>query len=155
MNQEDPRIEHAKITVNTIIGADTFLDLRKRTKEDEEREKFIKLITQLEQAYTRSVLLDKDFSINLVKYDEEFYEMIDSLLLLHYGKTATDFILFYVYDRINDDGTMNYLQDSNGTAVAINNPSQLWDVINLVRNPSPKPRARTQDKTPAREKKKR
>lgn len=151
MNPKDPRIEHSRKVISEIINADAFSKVRKKTQEDIEREKFINLVLRLEQAYMRSVLLDKDFAIDLVKYDEEFYAIIDDLLLIHYGKNAADFIIFYVYDRINDDGTINSLEGPGGFHYQLNNPMDLWEIVQQVRNPLPKPRNRTTRKNTERQ----
>jgi hypothetical protein len=99
---------------------------------------FEKIIIALERANIRTALAGTEFKIDLSKYDETFYEVIDNLMLMHFGKQAAEVIFFYVYERINPDGSINELRDVNDNPIVLNNPSDLWDLINVIRNASSK-----------------
>lgn len=102
---------------------------KKKTSLDIERELFEKIIRSLETLNLRSSILAMDLDIDLVKYDEKFYEAIDNLLLLHFGKEISELIFFYVYDRIDEEGNIIYLKDEKGNDVILENTSDLWYLI--------------------------
>ena len=129
--------EHAKgvqQSIESIIGADTVLKRRKKTEDDISRDTFEKIIITLEQANVRSSIIGGDFKLDFTSYDETFYEIIDNLILMQFGKEASEVIFFYVYERINPDGTVNELADQDNNVVALNNPTDLWMLVNHIKN---------------------
>ena len=129
--------EHAKgvqQSIESIIGADTVLKRRKKTEDDINKDTFEKIIITLEQANVRSSIIGGDFKLDFTSYDETFYEIIDNLILMQFGKEASEVIFFYVYERINPDGTVNELADQDNNVVALNNPTDLWMLVNHIKN---------------------
>jgi hypothetical protein len=135
--------EHAKgvqQSIESIIGADTVLKRRKKTEDDISKDTFEKIIITLEQANVRSSIIGGDFKLDFTSYDETFYEIIDNLILMQFGKEASEVIFFYVYERINPDGTVNELADQDNQVVALNNPTDLWMLVNHIKNKTNKPK---------------
>jgi hypothetical protein len=135
--------EHAKgvqQSIESIIGANTVLKRRKKTEDDINRDTFEKIILTLEQANVRSSIIGGDFKLDFTSYDETFYEIIDNLILMQFGKEASEVIFFYVYERINPDGTVNELADQDNNVVALNNPTDLWMLVNHIKNKTNKPK---------------
>ena len=129
--------EHAKgvqQSIESIIGADTVLKRRKKTEDDISKDTFEKIIITLEQANVRSSIIGGDFKLDFTSYDETFYEIIDNLILMQFGKEASEVIFFYVYERINPDGTVNELADQDNQVVALNSPTDLWMLVNHIKN---------------------
>ena len=129
--------EHAKgvqQSIESIIGADTVLKRRKKTEDDISKDTFEKIIITLEQANVRSSIIGGDFKLDFTSYDETFYEIIDNLILMQFGKEASEVIFFYVYERISPDGSINELADQDNNVVALNNPTDLWMLVNHIKN---------------------
>jgi hypothetical protein len=135
----DEHNDKVKSTIETLIGASTTLKRRRKTEEDFNKEKFEIIIRTLEEVEVRSTLLEEDFNLGLQKYDDKFYIIIDNLLELYLGKEVMELVDFYLFGRINNDGTANEILDSQGNAIPLNNPSDLWDIIQFIKvNPSKK-----------------
>lgn len=49
-------------------------------------------------------------------------------------KEAAELIFFYIYERLNPDGSINELRDQNDVPVILNNPTELWDLVNIINN---------------------
>ena len=129
----DEHNDKVKSTIETIIGASTTLKRRRKTEEDFNKEKFEIIIRTLEEVEIRSSLLKEDFSLDLQKYDDKFYMIIDNLLELYLGKEAIGLIDFYLSGRVSEDGLENEVIDSTGNAIPLNTPSDLWDAIQLLK----------------------
>jgi len=129
----EDNIDDAKKSIDLILGSDTTLTRRKKTQTDVTRDLFNKVIINLEQANGRSFILENDFKLDLNKYDDIFYDAIDNLLVMHFGKEASEIIFFYVYERINPDGTINELRDMNDNPVILESPNDLWAIVNLIK----------------------
>ena len=138
MERGEQHAQGVKQTLETMIGTDLSLKRKKKSEHDLNRELFEKIIIALERANIRTALVGTEFDIDLSKYDETFYEVIDNLMVMQFGKQASEVIFFYVYERMNPDGSINELRDTNDTPIVLNNPTDLWDLINVIRNASSK-----------------
>jgi hypothetical protein len=121
-----------KRSIEDIIGTDTSIKVKKKSEDDFQREKFIKIITLLEETEVRGVLLGNDLQLDFSSYDEKFYTVIDNLLLMLFGKEACELIFFYLYDRINPDGTINELIDADDKVIVLTSPNELWELVKLT-----------------------
>lgn len=123
--------EEVKKSFEKIMGIDLSL---KRKKGDNKKEIFEQIILALDKINTREHLLIKDLNMDLSYHNILFYEVIDYLLHLNYGKESTELIFFYLYERTNPDGTANEFEIRNkeGELVPLNNPTDLWNAINYL-----------------------
>jgi hypothetical protein len=138
MERGEQHAQGVKQTLETMIGTDLSLKRKKKSEHDLNRELFEKIIIALERANIRTALVGTEFDIDLSKYDETFYEVIDNLMLMQFGKQAAEVIFFYVYERMNPDGSINELRDLNDIPIILNSPTDLWDLINVIKNASSK-----------------
>jgi len=78
--------------------------------------------------------MEKDFDIDLSKYEENFYQVIDSLILISFGKQVYELLSFYLYERWNPDGTQNgiVIEETN-EEMMIENAEELWQLIVKVK----------------------
>ena len=134
MSQPD-RNEELKRAFDALLNTSTSLKRKKKNTADRKREMFLQIVTLCEAVITREVLLAADFKLQLDGYNEDFYQIIDSLLLLYLGKDGFELISFYLYDRINPDGTINYLLDENQNEVKLETTEDLFNLLCKV-NPS-------------------
>lgn len=137
-NKGEQHAQGVKQTLEEMIGTDLSLKRKRQTEQNLNKELFEKIILALEKANVRSILVGTEFDIDLSKYDEMFYEVIDNLIVMSLGKAAAEVIFFYVYERMNPDGSINELRDINNNPMILNSPSDLWDLINVIKNASSK-----------------
>ena len=138
MEKGEQHAQGVKTTLETMIGTDLSLKSKKKSEHYLNKELFEKIIIALERTNIRTALVGTEFDVDLSKYDETFYEVIDNLMLMQFGKQAAEVIFFYVYERMNPDGTINELRDVNDNPIILNSPSELWDLINVIKNASSK-----------------
>ena len=132
-NRLPEEVEGIKQSLENILNADFKIKRKKRTELDIQRDLFFKIVLSLEKLNMRSNVLNIDLDIDLTKYDEVFYDTIDDLLLLHFRKDIAEIVFFYVYDRIDQDGNIIYLKDSNGNPVILDNVNDLWHLIKNIK----------------------
>ena len=133
INKLPEEVEGIKQSLENILNADFKIKRKKRTELDIQRDLFFKIVLSLEKLNMRSNVLNVDLDINLTKYDEVFYDTIDDLLLLHFGKNIAEIVFFYVYDRIDQEGNITYLNDSNDNPVILDNVNDLWNLIKNIK----------------------
>jgi hypothetical protein len=130
--------EGIKTSIESIIGSDTVLKRKKKTEDDINKESFEKIIQTMEEVQVRSTLLHAEFKLDLFDYEEKFYEVIDRLFTMHFGREAAEIIFFYIYERVNPDGTANQLADVDGNPISLESPSDLWTLANYLKEKNSK-----------------
>jgi len=136
--KKDPHAEGVKQSIESIIGTDTVLKRKKKSEDDLNRESFEKIIQTMEAIQVRTALMHSDLGLDYTSYDEKFYEVIDRLVNLYFGPEASEIIFYYIYERINPDGSVNELIDQDGNIVLLQSPSDLWLLVNHIKNKTKK-----------------
>jgi len=131
MENQDP-LKKLQDQMKNLIGTNSTVKRRKKTKEDTQRELFLTNIPLLEHVLVRGVMLDSDYGFNTIKYDEPFYQIIDSLIYMHFNEDAAELIMFYLYERVNPDGTLNFITDINGDEFLLENAEDLWTLVQQI-----------------------
>lgn len=132
---KDP-LDSLKKSLDQLLQADTSIKRKNKKSFDQKRDLFINIVNQIEFVTTQSYLLEKDFKIDLSKHEENFYQIIDSFILLSFGKEVYELLSFYFYERYNPDGTQNGLIiEETGEELFIESAAELWDLIVRV-NPN-------------------
>jgi hypothetical protein len=134
MENNENHVNGVKKSIDDILGTDTFLKRKKKSEDDINRERFEKIITTLEEVEVRGMILGNDLNLDFTGYDEKFYFVIDSLFHMHFGKEAAELIFFYLYDRINPDGTANGLQNDEGEIIELSSPTDLWYLLKAIQD---------------------
>lgn len=125
-----------KQSLDQLLQADTSIRRKNKKSFDQKRDLFINIINQFEYAVTKSYLLEKDYKIDMSKYEENFYQIIDSLVLLAFGKEVYELLNFYFYERHNPDGSENGLIiEETGEEIFIKDAIELLEIIVKV-NPT-------------------
>ncbi len=136
MKTPDDNIENIKNSLEKITNSKLSLSRKKITEDDKKRILFEKIITLLELVNNRTNLIYKDFGIDLSTIEERFYEIVDNLLEYSFDKSTKDLIYFYWFSRIDDDGNLIPLKDTNGNDVYLENIQTLWFFIKNDKSPA-------------------
>ena len=123
-----------KKSIEEIIGADTVMRNKRPSEDNIQQDKFEKTILALEAAEIKTTLLHTEFKMDFSDYNEHFYLAIDSLLELWLGKEVCELVFFYLYDRMNPDGTMNGLMDDENNEIILETPTDLWLLIKKIQS---------------------
>ena len=132
MDSNEQHADGIKKSIDEIIGVDTFLKRKKKTEDDQTRERFIKIIQALEEIEVRGMILGNDLALDFSSYDEKFYFVIDALFSIAFSKEACELIFFYIYERLNPDGTANNVEDLDGNMIPLSSPEDLWELVKLT-----------------------
>lgn len=118
-----------QLGVDSIIGTRSIIRRRKKSTSDKKRELFFNIINSIEELNVRQNIMYADLDLDFANYDEKFFTVIDMLVYMNFGKQCTDLIAFYLYERINPDGTMNALLLDDNQELILNNPYELWNLM--------------------------
>lgn len=129
-------LNEIQVAVNEILNVKSLVRGKKKTQTEKKRELFVTIINSLEQIINRQDLMYAELNLDLAKYDEAFLDVIDALIILHFGKEGGELISFYLWDRVTPEGEVNPLLDIDGREVYIETAEDLWNLLNLVTAPN-------------------
>lgn len=115
--------------VDAILNTKTIVRRRRRSASDKKKELFVAMVNALEEIRVRQALTYADLSLDFSSYDEKFFNAIDMLLHMCFGGKGADVIGFYLYDRLNNDGSINPLIVNGKHEIVLNNPYELWNFL--------------------------
>jgi hypothetical protein len=102
---------------NKLFNSPVIIRKKKRDQALKKKALFISLITQYEISLNKSVKLQEEYAIDLFDYEGTYYEIIDKLMLLMWGGDVYEIITYYLYERLNLDGSLNSIIETNEEGV--------------------------------------
>lgn len=121
--------KNVQSAVDSILNVSSIIKRKKRSNVDKKKEMFVQMINNLEQAISRSNIAYVDLEMDMSRYDEKFYVIIDILLYMGFGPQCSELLSYYLWDRILPDGSILPLFDENGNEITINSAYDLWDLV--------------------------
>ena len=115
------------------------LNLKKKGNPLEEKELFCEIIEVLEATVKRSNKLYKEHGLEFREYDENFLLVIDNLFFLKYGEWKTTIIVWYLWERMDEEGNIGELEyedldTGESKVVIVKCAEDLWNIIKEIEN---------------------
>lgn len=126
MEQELSEIQMA---INEILDIKSQVKRKRKTQSDKKRELFISIINSIEGLINRQNLMFADLQVDFTKYDDAFLDTIDALIVLHFGKEGAELIVYYLWDRLAPDGSVNPLLNEADEEIVLNTAEDLWNLL--------------------------
>lgn len=119
-----------KKALEDLLQANISLEHKSKSKSEEKKKLFLTFLNQTENALVKSTLLQEDFKIDMSRYEETFYQIVDSVILLAWGQEVYEIIYWYLYDRKTPDGEETYLIDNRTEEkIYIKNAEELYELL--------------------------
>ncbi len=115
--------------INELLNVKSLIRKKKKTQSDKKKELFISIVNAIEQVTNRQNLMYIDLQLDFTTYDESFLDIIDALIILHFGKEGAELIAYYLWDRVNPDGTINALLSEDGVEIILETVNDLWNLL--------------------------
>ena len=125
----DSEYKQIQLGIDSILNTKTYIRRKKKTQYDKKRELFNQVMNGIDELNNRQTIMYADLDLDFSKYDEKYFAIIDSLLYINFGKECTEVIGFYLYDRLNPDGSINPLIVNDSEELTITNPYDLWNLL--------------------------
>jgi hypothetical protein len=121
-----------KLAVDKILQTSSVIRRKKKNEAEKKRELFCSVINSIEELNIRGSLAFADLQLDMEKYDEKFFEVIDSLIYINFGKECAELIGFYLWNRVNQDGTINPIMTETEEEIFLESPYQLYDLLEKI-----------------------
>jgi hypothetical protein len=109
---------------------------KKRVKSSKiltELDMFIDVVNRLEKCWDKSNKIYETFKVNILEYEEDYFQIIEDLLLMKYGSWKTEIILWYAFGRKDSDGNVFPLimqpKGEEKKEVILNTPAELYSFL--------------------------
>ena len=96
---------------------------------DELKSDFVKLIDLFENVWKRQNDLLEVHGLDFTSYDENYFRLIEGFIHFCFENVAADAILFYIYSRKDEDGTLHPFLDSKGQEHKFETVDELWEFL--------------------------
>lgn len=127
-----------KKAVDQLLKINSTVKRKKKAYVDKQKDLFTGIIMALQALQTRTFLSQTELKLDLTGYDEAFLQVIDSLILLHFGKEGYEVVSFYLYEKFNPDGSVNELFDENEQVVPSTTPEDIYNILMKLKNDTEK-----------------
>jgi len=123
-----------KLNLNNFGNKLKFNKRFKKEKVLTEKEMFTDIIDQLNACWVKSNKLYEIFKISNLEYEEDYYQLIENLILAKYGPWKTEIILWYIFGRVDEDGNilpliLQHKDDKKEEEIILKNSTELWNFI--------------------------
>ena len=118
-----------KKAVDALLKINSTVKRKKKAYIDKQKDLFTGIIMAIQAAQTRTILSQTELKLDFSSYDEMFLQVIDSLILLHFGKDGYEVISFYLYEKFNPDGTVNDILDDDEKVVPTDTIEDIWNLL--------------------------
>ena len=126
---EQGGFDDIKKAVDQLLKINSTVKRKKKAYIDKQKDLFTGIIMAIQAAQTRTILSQTELKLDFSSYDEMFLQIIDSLILLHFGKEGYELISWYLYEKINPDGTVNELQNDEESIVPSDTAEDIWNIL--------------------------
>ena len=118
---------------SNLLGTETIIRRQRKTQINQKKQLFLSIIQKYDDALMKSVMLDNDFQIDLSKYEDPFYNLIDEMFLLSWGDDIYKLIAFYFYGRRDEEmGEEIPIETEDGSEIYLRSPEDLYNLINKL-----------------------
>ena len=82
------------------------LNINSRTKNPTDKDLFTEVVGLIDECWIRSNVIEGEFGLGILNYDEPFYLVFENLIYMHYGEWKGDIMLWWLFERFNEDGSI-------------------------------------------------
>ena len=130
MSEEKDDIKKIQKSIDDILGVESGLAKKRPTVKAKKREHFNIILSNLAHVNARSMGLKHDYKVDFMEYDDPFFNIIESLMALHFNKAQKSLIEWWLYDKFLPTGEMLILKDQDtGEEIPTDTPDELWILV--------------------------
>jgi hypothetical protein len=109
-----------------------------KQKQLSEKELFIQMIDMFQEVWDRSNKTYDLFKLNLLEYEEIFYQIIENSIVLKYDLFKAEIIIWYIFHRQDEEGNVLPLilnrEGKEKEELILNTSTELWNLIDRLQS---------------------
>ena len=117
------------------------LNIKSRTKDPTDKDLFMEVVGLIDECWIRSNVIEGEFGLGILNYDEPFYLVFENLIYMHYGEWKGDIMLWWLFERFDEDGSVlpiniNDHNKETEEEIFIETVEELWEFIKKIESKS-------------------
>ena len=116
------------------------INIKRRNDEPSEKEVFLDIVQLVDDCWKRSNFVEGEINMGISSYEEPFYLAIENLIFLHYGEWKGHMILWWLFERFDEEGELLPIEvtfhankeNTEPEEHLVENPEQLWDLLKKI-----------------------
>lgn len=106
----------------------------KKNKESKHKKFFIKTLNTLVSIQERTDKVFTEYGLNLIMYEDLYFQIIEDLVYEHYGEHVAEVIFWWVNNSKNTDEEENYIEEEKtGKRYKAKTPTQVYNVCKKLK----------------------
>lgn len=123
-----------KERLKELGGKNINADESPKTKEKKRKEAFIQIVKDIQNIHDRSIGLADDYNIILLGYEDQYFQIIEDLIVEMWGETVAFIIFWWIYEVTNPKGEDNIILDErSGIEYRVNSIVQVYNVLKKIK----------------------
>ena len=128
-------VRKIKSYIDDILGTKSSLRQKLPSKKSYERDLFCNMLRDLHFVNNRTLGMKHDYKVNMMDYDDPFYNAIENLLKLNYTEEHQNLINWWLYDKFLPTGEVLILtHKETDEVIPSDTPEDIWDLIQEQKN---------------------
>ena len=123
-------VKKIKKYIDEVLNTKSSLSAKRPIKQDKLKKLFCTVLNEIQFINSRAVGMKHDFNIDFTEYDEPFFNVIESLIKLHFTEKQKNLINWWLYDKFLPAGNQLVLNDSEThEEIPTETPEDIWDLL--------------------------
>lgn len=124
------KVKKIKKYIDEVLNTKSSLSAKRPIKQDKLKKLFCTVLNEIQFINARAVGMKHDFNIDFTEYDEPFFNVIESLIKLHFTEKQKNLINWWLYDKFLPDGNQLVLNDSEThEEIPTETAEDIWDLL--------------------------
>ena len=129
MSKEE-NVRKIKSYIDDVLKTKSSLKEKLPLKVSKKKQLFCDMLKDLQFANDRSIGLKHDYNMDMVEYDDPFYNIIDSLLKLHFNQEQQNIINWWLYEKFLPTGdSLNLLDKNTEKEIPTDTPEEIFEIL--------------------------
>jgi|TARA_R110001592_G_scaffold151186_1_gene377507 hypothetical protein len=120
------------------IGVENIkVEENKKSKENKHRSFFLKILNTLTSVQERSEKIFEGYGINLIMYEDLYYQVIEDLIYEHYGNQVAEVMFWWVTacSKLENNGEDNFyiVEEKTNKRHKVKTPIQVYNICKKMK----------------------
>ena len=118
----------------TIGGLKLQIEQNPKKKENKQKKFFISILNRLVSIQERTDKVFTEYGINLIMYEDLYFQTIEDLVYENYGERMSEVIFWYVNGAKEKNEDDNYIEDKEtGKRYKVKTPLQVYNICKKLK----------------------
>ena len=121
--------------LDDILGVNTDFKKKRPTVQSKKRQYICTILKNLQYVNHRAVGKKHDYKVDLLEYDDPFFNIIDSFLKLYFNQEQQNIINWWLYEKFLPTGdSLNLIDKKTEDEIPTDTPEDIYEILKNLEN---------------------